>query len=90
VSTKTERQNGGHKRECRVRRMLKRQGFLLRRNTTRDRANPCNGRYRIIDGEGHSVFGGGPREFNLSLDTAEAWAMHAPKSAALLEERKAA
>lgn len=90
MSTKQERENGAHARECRVRRALAKLGFKLRRNTTRRKTDECHGRYRIIDGEGHSVFRGDPRKFNLSLDTAEAWARHTPRAARSTGERQAA
>ncbi len=80
MSTRDERQHGGHKRECRVRRMLKELELKLERNPSRNKTGECYGRYRVVDLSGRGIFGGNPPDgYSATLDTIESYCIWSAK-----------
>jgi hypothetical protein len=62
-------------RETRVRRMIARQGYLLKKSRRRDPRAVGYGLYRIIDPYTKTVVGGAScARYTMTLDQAEAWA----------------
>ncbi len=61
-------------RENRIRRMLKRQGFELRKSRRRDPLAYDFGGYLVVDLRNRIVFGSDPMPFSATLDEVEEWA----------------
>jgi hypothetical protein len=62
-------------REARVRRMIDRQGYRLKKSRRRDPRAVGYGHYRIVDPHTNTVVAGAGRAaYNMTLDQAEAWA----------------
>jgi hypothetical protein len=68
-------------RENRIRRMIERQGYILKKSRSRDPRVASYGGYMIVDRETNGVIAGGhPWAYSMNLDEVEEWANTPPPS----------